>query len=71
MFTSFFYVKIVNCQDSSPNRLRFPLNRRDTVVILDLFFCGELHIFYNEVFGSCPIALRVHSRDIKILKSYV
>ena len=58
MFTSFFFV---------PGKL----NRRDTVVILDLFLCGELHIFYDEVFGCGPIALRVHSRDLKILKSYV
>ena len=59
MFTSFFFVPQITS------------DRRDAVLIFYLFLPGELHIFYDEVFGCGLIALRVHSGDIKILKSYV
>ena len=58
-------------QDYCLNHHRLILDRRDTVVIFDLFLCGEPHISYNKIFGRGLVALRVHGRYIQILKSYI
>ena len=58
-------------QDYCLNHHRLILDRRDAVVIFDLFLPCDPHIPYSEIFDCGLIALRVHSRYIQILKSYI